>query len=71
MNNDIKGLCLFLGGIGLLYTMFLVLVAVFTGVKIIKSIVFIATFSAGLVSLGLTPQVRQRLTSYVKSQFIR
>ncbi|NVK56521.1 MAG: hypothetical protein HWE26_12985 [Alteromonadaceae bacterium] len=69
MNNDIKGFCLFLGGIGLLYAIFLVAVAAFTGLKIIKSIVFIATFSVGLVSLGLTPQVRKRLTHYVKSHF--
>lgn len=67
MNNDIKGLSLFLGMIGLAYVALLILVALFTGAKIIKSIMFILAFSTGLISLGLTTQVRARLFSYAKS----
>ncbi|MBU2970175.1 hypothetical protein KO527_12520 [Pseudoalteromonas sp. C2R02] len=67
MNNDIKGMCLFLGMIGLAYVALLILVALFTGAKIIKSIMFILAFSTGLISLGLTTQVRARLFSYAKS----
>ena len=38
MNKDIKGLCLFLGMIGLAYAAVLILAMLFTGVKILKSI---------------------------------
>ncbi|KGJ87436.1 hypothetical protein [Colwellia psychrerythraea] len=67
MNNDLKGMCLFLGLIGVGYVMLLILVALFTGAKIIKSIIFISVFSSGLISLGLTSQVKNRLSSYAKS----
>jgi len=67
MNNDMKGICLFLGLIGVGYAALLILFALFTGAKIIKSIMFISVFSTGLLSLGLTSQVKQRLFSYAKS----
>lgn len=68
MNKDIKGLCLFFGMIGLAYAAILVITMVFTGVKILKSIVFISAFSSFLVSLGLTSQVKQRLVYLVKQK---
>jgi len=64
MNNDIKGMCLFLGLIGIGYALLLVLLTVFTGAKIIKSIVIISVFSSGLISLGLSAQVKKRLFNY-------
>ncbi|MBA6340278.1 hypothetical protein H4J59_04620 [Colwellia sp. MB02u-10] len=67
MNNDIKGICLFLGLIGLGYVALLILVALLTGAKVIKSIMFISIFSTFLISLGLTPQVKNRLSNYLKS----
>jgi hypothetical protein len=67
MNSDIKGICLFLGLIGLGYVALLILVALLTGAKIIKSIMFISIFSTFLISLGLTPQVKSRLSNYLKS----
>ncbi|WP_440055366.1 hypothetical protein ACSLBF_04275 [Pseudoalteromonas sp. T1lg65] len=67
MLNDIKGLCLFLGLIGLGYAALLIVVALLTGAKIIKSIFFISIFSSLLISVGLTPQVKNRLALYVKS----
>ncbi|WP_088331371.1 hypothetical protein [Lacimicrobium sp. SS2-24] len=67
MNKDIKGLCLFLGLIGIGYVALLVLVALLTGAKILKSIMFISVFSSFLISLGLTPEVKQRLALYLKS----
>ena len=67
MNDDIKGLCLFLGIIGLGYVALLLLVALLAGAKIVKSILFITMFSSFLVSLGLTTQVKNRLVSYLKS----
>ena len=67
MNNDIKGMCLFLGLIGVGYAALLIFFALFTGAKIIKSIIFISVFSSGLISLGLTSRVKNRLVSHAKS----
>ena len=67
MNNDIKGMCLLLGLIGIGYVALLILFALFTGAKIIKSIMFISVFSSALISLGLTAQVKNRLFGYAKS----
>ena len=71
MNNDIKGMCLFLGMIGLGYVVFLVLLMAFTGVKILKSILFITMLSSMLVSLGLTPQVKTRLKNYARMKLLK
>jgi hypothetical protein len=71
VNKDLQGMCLFLGMIGLAYAAILVLTMVFTGVKILKSIVFISAFSSFLISLGLTPQVKQRLVQTIKAKLIR
>jgi hypothetical protein len=68
MNNDIKGMCLFLGLIGVGYAVLLILFTLFTGAKIIKSIMFISVFSTGLVSLGLHSQVKNRLLSLAKTK---
>jgi len=67
MNHDIKGMCLFLGLIGLGYVALLILVMLLTGAKIIKTIMFISLFSSFLLSLGLTEQVKRRLFNYLKS----
>lgn len=66
--DDLKGLCLTLGIIGLGYVALLMIVALLTGAKVIKSIMFISVFSTFLVSLGLTPQVKSRLASYLKTR---
>lgn len=71
MNNNIKGLCLFLGVIGIGYVALLILLALLTGAKIIKSIMFISIFSTFLISLGLTPQVKTRLSNYLKTLTIK
>jgi hypothetical protein len=68
MNNDMKGMCLFLGLIGVGYAVLLILFTLFTGAKIIKSIMFISVFSTGLVSLGLHSQVKSRLLSLAKTK---
>ncbi len=68
MNADMKGLCLTLGLVGLGYVALLIIVALLTGAKVIKSIMFISVFSSFLISLGLTPQVKNRLATYLKSQ---
>ena len=71
MNNDIKGMCLFLGLIGVGYVALLILIALLTGAKIIKSIMFISIFSTFLISLGLTPQVKNRLVNYLKALTVK
>jgi hypothetical protein len=71
MNKDVKGMCLFLGLIGLAYAAILILTMVFTGIKILKSIIFISAFSSFLISLGLTPQVKQRLVQTIKAKIAR
>jgi hypothetical protein len=71
MNNDLKGLCLLVGLIGLSYVALLVVLALFIGVKIMQSMVLIALFCAFLVSLGLNKQVKSRLMSFTCSQFVR
>jgi hypothetical protein len=68
MNSDMKGMCLFLGLIGVGYAVLLILFTLFTGAKIIKSIMFISVFSTGLVSLGLHSQVKSRLLSLAKTK---
>jgi hypothetical protein len=71
MNNDIKGMFLFLGLIGIGYVALLILFALFTGAKIIKSIMLISIFSTFLISLGLTPQVKDRLFNYLKTLTVK
>lgn len=66
MNKDLQGICLTLGLIGLGYVALLILVALITGAKILQSILFISVFSSFLISLGLTPQVKNRLANYLK-----
>ena len=65
MNDDIRGICLFLGFACLAYIAALLLLAIFTGVKIVKGISLLIVFSAGLIALGITPQVRSRLFRYL------
>jgi hypothetical protein len=68
MNKEVKGLCLFLGLIGLAYAATLIICMLFTGVKILKSILFISAFSSFLVSLGLTSEVKRRLIQTIKTK---
>jgi hypothetical protein len=64
-------MCLFLGLIGIGYVALLILLALLTGAKIIKSIMFISIFSTFLISLGLTPQVKNRLYNYLKALTVK
>jgi len=69
MNNEIKGMCLFLGFLGLTYVALLLLLVLFTSVKIAKSIVFISLFSSALITFGLSTQVKARITNRIQSLF--
>lgn len=70
-NKDIKGMCLALGFIGLAYVAFLILVAAVTGAKIYKSIVFITLLCSAMITFGLNQQVRDRISMYAKSFFVK
>jgi hypothetical protein len=69
MSKEMRDLCLCIGSIGLAYALLLVMVALFTGAKIVKSIVIIATFSSMLFTVGLAPTVRKRLKQRLASVF--
>ena len=71
MNNDFKGLCLFLGLVGLAYVVMLLVLVAFTGLKIAKSIWFILLLSSSLIAFGLKPEVRARIISRAKAAFCR
>lgn len=68
MSKDVKGMCLFLGMIGLAYAAILIITMAFTGIKILKSIVFISAFSSFLISLGLTQEVKHKLVRVIKAK---
>ncbi|MFT6753726.1 MAG: hypothetical protein ACJA2O_003922 [Candidatus Azotimanducaceae bacterium] len=67
MNDDIRGLCLFLGFAGLVYVVFLLMLATFTGFKIIKGLSLLIGLSVGLIGLGFNPKMRIRLYNYFRS----
>ena len=69
MNNDFKGLCLFLGMMGLAYVVMLLVLLAFTGLKIVKSILVIFVLSSGLLAFGLKSEVKARLIRIVKAKF--
>ena len=61
MNKEIQGICLCMGVMGLAYVALLLLLVLFTGAKIVKTIIVIASVSTMLFSLGLSSQVKSRL----------
>ncbi len=61
MNKEIQGICLCMGIMGLAYVALLLLLVAFTGAKIVKTIIVIASISTMLFSLGLSSQVRGRI----------
>ncbi|MFT4926310.1 MAG: hypothetical protein ACI8WB_002408 [Phenylobacterium sp.] len=67
MSKEMRDLCLFMGSLGLAYAMLLVLAALFTGAKIVKGVVIIASLSTMLFTIGLSPQVKTRIKAYAKS----
>lgn len=67
MHKEIKGFCLFLGILCLGYIALLLLAGLLTGAKVLKSVLLISVLSSCLISLGLTTQVKTRLSNYLKS----
>lgn len=71
INNDLKGLCLFLGMLSLGYLALILAVALFTGAKIYKGTLLIAMAAAALITFGLNSQVKTRLYDYSRAFFVR
>ncbi|MBL4679428.1 MAG: hypothetical protein JKY88_01745 [Pseudomonadales bacterium] len=71
MNDEVRGLCLCLGFAGLAYVAFLLLLAAFTGFKIVKGLSLLIAFSAGLICLGFKPQVRNRVYNYARCVLLK
>ena len=68
MNKEIQGFCLCMGMMGLAYVALLILLVLFTGAKIIKTIMIVASISTMLLSLGLSSQVRKRIKNKIFNQ---
>ena len=64
-NKEVQGLCLCLAIMGLTYVVMLMLLIMFTGVKLYKTVVIVLTLSSILFTLGLNNQIKSRL----KQQF--
>ena len=68
-NKEVQGLCLCLAIMGLTYVLMLMLLVMFTGVKLYKTIFIVITLSSILFTLGLNNQVKNRLKQQVESLF--
>lgn len=70
-NKEVQGLCLCLAMMGLTYAILLLLLITFTGVKLYKTVVIVATLSSILFTLGLSKQVKSRLKEQVNVLFTK
>ncbi|NQZ23314.1 MAG: hypothetical protein HRT53_14820 [Colwellia sp.] len=70
-NKEVQGLCLCLAMMGLTYAILLLLLITFTGVKLYKTVVVVATLSSLLFTLGLSKQVKNRLKEQVNTLFTK
>ncbi|MGK2234864.1 MAG: TfoX/Sxy family transcriptional regulator of competence genes [Colwellia sp.] len=60
-NKEVQGLCLCLAMMGLTYALLLLLLILFTGIKLYKTVLIVAILSSILFTLGLNKQVKSRL----------
>jgi len=70
-NKEVQGLCLCLSIMGLTYVLMLMLLVMFTGVKLYKTIFIVITLSSVLFTLGLNTQVKNRLKQQLDAIFAR
>ncbi len=70
-NKEVQGLCLCLAMMGLTYAILLLLLITFTGVKLYKTVVIVATLSSILFTLGLSKQVKSRLKEQINVLFTK
>lgn len=70
-NKELQGLCLCIAVMGAAYAMLLMLLIMFTGVKLYKTVIIVATLSSILFTLGLNKQVKSRLITQVNLLFVK
>jgi len=70
-NKEVQGLCLCLAIMGLTYALMLMLLIMFTGVKLYKTVVIVVTLSSILFTLGLNSHVKSRLRQQLESLIAR
>ncbi|MBA6337826.1 MULTISPECIES: hypothetical protein [unclassified Colwellia] len=70
-NKEVQGLCLCLAVMGLTYTLLLMVLILFTGIKLYKTVIIVITLSSILFTLGLNKQVKNRLKLQVEGFFAK
>jgi hypothetical protein len=70
-NKEVQGLCLCLAVMGLTYTLLLMVLILFTGIKLYKTVIIVITLSSILFTLGLNKQVKNRLKLQVEGLFAK
>ena len=70
-NKEVQGLCLCLAVMGLTYALLLMLLIMFTGIKLYKTVIIVATISSILFTLGLNKQVKNRLILQIETLFAK
>ena len=69
MKREIQGICLSMGIMGLAYVILLVILMLFTGVKIFNTILIIASLSSVFIVLGLSPSLKKRIKIKIQMAF--
>jgi hypothetical protein len=70
-NKELQGLCLCLAVMGVAYALLLILLIMFTGIKLYKTVIIVATISSILFTLGLNKQVKNRLRQQIETLFAK
>ncbi|MFB0979832.1 MAG: hypothetical protein QMC62_02800 [Alteromonadaceae bacterium] len=70
-NKEVQGLCLCLAVMGLTYALLLMLLIMFTGIKLYKTVIIVATISSIFFTLGLNKQVKNRLILQIETLFAK
>jgi len=68
-NKEVQGLCLCLSIMGLTYVLMFMVLVMFTGAKLYKTIFIVVTLSSILFTLGLNSHVKSRLKQQVEGLF--
>ena len=69
--KEVQGLCLCLAVMGITYALLLMLLIMFTGIKLYKTVIIVTTISSILFTLGLNKQVKNRLRQQVENLFVK
>jgi len=70
-NKEVQGLCLCLAVMGITYAFLLMLLIMFTGIKLYKTVIVVTTISSILFTLGLNKQVKNRLRLQIENLFAK